>query len=67
MLLYPLVVLWFAKEGHRRYQPLDCPRYVSKAQPSFADILVTLRRQSARQKVFLLALRDRARKESNNS
>jgi hypothetical protein len=57
MLLYSLTVLWFAKEGHRRYQPLDCPWYASKAEPSFADMLATLRRQSVRQKVLSLALR----------
>ena len=57
MLLYSLVVLWFAREGHCRYQPLDSPWYVSKAEPSFADMLATLRRQSVRQKVSSLALR----------
>jgi len=57
MLLYSLVVLWFAREGHRDYQPLDCPWYTSKAEPSFADMLATLRRQSMRQKVLSLALR----------
>jgi len=25
MLLYSLIVLWFAREGHCRYKPLDCP------------------------------------------
>ncbi len=44
MLLYSLIVLWFAREGHRRWRPLDCPWYVSKAQPSFADMIATLRR-----------------------
>jgi hypothetical protein len=57
MLLYSLVVLWFAKEGHRDYQPLDRPWYASKAEPSFADMLATLRRLSVRQKVLSLALR----------
>lgn len=57
MLLYSLVVLWFAREGHRNYQPLNCPWYASKAGPSFADMLATLRRQSVRQKVLALALR----------
>lgn len=57
MLLYSLVVLWFAREGHREYQPLDCPWYTSKAEPSFADMLATLRRRSMRQKVLSLALR----------
>ncbi|MCG8585094.1 MAG: transposase, partial [Pirellulales bacterium] len=56
MLLYSLVVLWFAREGHRRYQPLDCPWYVSKTDPSFADMLATLRRESVRQRVLSLRL-----------
>lgn len=57
MLLYSLIVLWFAREGHREYQPLDCPWYTSKVEPSFADMLSTLRRRSMRQKVLSLALR----------
>lgn len=57
MLLYSLIVLWFAREGHRHYQPLDCPWYSTKTEASFADMLTTLRRQSIRQKVFSLGLR----------
>jgi len=57
MLLYSLVVLWFAGEGHRFYQPLDCPWYTSKTEPSFADMLATLKRQSIRQNILSLALR----------
>lgn len=57
MLLYSLIVLWFAQEGHRVYQPLDCPWYTSKVEPSFADMLATLRRRSIRQKVLSMALR----------
>ena len=57
MLLYSLIVLWFAREGHRVYKPLDCPWYTTKTAPSFADMLATLRRQSMRQKVLSLALR----------
>lgn len=57
MLLYSLIVLWFAKEGHRRYRPLDCAWYTSKQQPSFADMLATLRRASIRRTIFSLGLR----------
>lgn len=57
MLLYSLVVLWFAREGNRFYQPLDCPWYTTKSEPSLADMLATLRRQSVRQKFLSLALR----------
>jgi hypothetical protein len=57
MLLYSLIVLWFAREGHRRYRPLDCPWYASKSAPSFADMLATLRRESIRKKIFSIAPR----------
>jgi hypothetical protein len=56
MLLYSLVVLWFAREGHRSWRPLLCPWYTSKTAPSFADMLGTLRRLSVRQQVLNLAL-----------
>ena len=49
MLLYSLVVLWFAREGHRHYQPLDRPWFGHKTEPSFADMLATLRAQSVRE------------------
>jgi hypothetical protein len=54
MLLYSLVVLWFAQEGHRRDQSLDCPWYAYKAEPSIADMLATLR---FRRHVLSLAVR----------
>ena len=56
MLLYSLIVLWFAREGHRNWRPLVCPWYTSKTAPSFADMLSTLRRLSVRQQVLTLAL-----------
>lgn len=56
MLLYSLVVLWFAREGHRSWRPLVCPWYTSKTAPSFADMLSTLRRLSVRKQVLTLAL-----------
>jgi hypothetical protein len=56
MLLYSLVVLWFTREGHRSWHPLDCPWYTSKTEPSFADMLATLRRLSVRQHVLSIAL-----------
>ena len=43
MLLYSLVVLWFARDGHRRYRPPFRPWYPAKAAASFADMLNTLR------------------------
>jgi len=57
MLLYSLVVLWFAREGHRHWRPFICPWYTWKTQPSFADMLGTLRQLSVRQQVLTLALR----------
>jgi DDE superfamily endonuclease len=46
MLLYSLIVLWFAQVGHKLYRPLDRPWYTKKERPSFADMLRTLRRES---------------------
>jgi hypothetical protein len=46
MLLYSLIVLWFARVGHKLYRPLGRPWYRTKTQPSFADMLRTLRRES---------------------
>jgi hypothetical protein len=56
MLLYARVLLWFAKEGHRHYQPLTCAWYMPKADPTFADMLAALRRQSVQHKVLGLSL-----------
>lgn len=56
MLAYSLIVLWFAREGHRDFKPLDCPWYASKAQPSFNDMLATLRRLSLRRQINSLPL-----------
>lgn len=66
MLLYSLIVLWFAREGHRRWRPFIYPWYTSKAEPSFADMLGMLRQLSVRQQVFKLALRGPGREKSNN-
>jgi hypothetical protein len=46
MLLYSLIVLWFAREGHAHYQPLVRPWYRQKRHASFADMLATLKTQS---------------------
>jgi hypothetical protein len=57
MLLYSLVVIWFAADGHRHYAPPARPWYAGKAAPSFADMLATLRCQSARDGVMKMGLR----------
>lgn len=59
MLLYSLVVLWFAREGHRHYRPPCRPWYVGKAHASFADMLATLRCQSVRREVMSMRLQGR--------
>ena len=51
MLLHTFVVLWFAKEGHRLWQPPTHRWYPSKADPSFSDMLRTVPRASVRQHV----------------
>lgn len=56
MLLYSLVVLWFAREGHRCWRPLACPWYTSKTAPSCADVLDTLHPLSVREQDLTLAL-----------
>jgi hypothetical protein len=59
MLLYSLVVLWFAAEGHRHYRAPNRPWYRSKSCASFADMLNTLRCESVRQQVLSLDLHGR--------
>ena len=56
MLLYSLVVLWFAEEGHRRYRAFNRPWYTTKVHASFADMLATLRRETIRERVLSLPL-----------
>lgn len=46
MLLYSLIVVWFARTGHWLYRPLPRPWYPKKTHASFADMLRTLRRES---------------------
>ncbi len=59
MLLYTLIVLWFARCGHRHYRPPDRPWYRTKRHASFADMLVTLKRESIREQVLSTPLRGR--------
>ena len=62
MLLYSLIVLWFAAEGHRHYRAPNRPWYRSKSSASFVDMLNTLRRESVRQQVLSLGLQGRGSK-----
>ena len=59
MLLYTLIVLWFARCGHPHYRPPNRPWYRTKRHASFADMLVTLKRESIREQVLSTPLRGR--------
>jgi SRSO17 transposase len=48
MLLYSVIVIWFAQVGHRFFRLPTLAWYPGKRLPSFADILHTLRRESLR-------------------
>jgi hypothetical protein len=54
LVLYSLIVLWFHREGHRHLQFPDRPWYPGKEEPSFADLLTTLRRESWRENIRTL-------------
>ena len=59
MLLHTLIVLWFARYGHRHYRQPDRPWYRSKHHASFADMLATLKRESVKEQVSSIPLRGR--------
>lgn len=46
MFLYSLTIVWYATEGHKDFQIPHRPWYWWKKEPSFADMLTTLRRKS---------------------
>jgi DDE superfamily endonuclease len=46
--LYSLTLVWFHRVGHQTVSFPDRPWYRTKAEPSYADILATLRRASWR-------------------
>jgi len=46
MFLYSLTIVWFATEGHAYLQFPERPWYTWKREPSFRDMLTTLRRKS---------------------
>ena len=56
MLLYSLVVLWFAAKGRRCWKLQTTPWHRQKQQPSFADMLAALRRESFKTHLKSLAL-----------
>ena len=50
LFLYTLVVVWFHKTGHQFLRFPFRPWYTRKEEPSFADMLTTLRRVSYEEK-----------------
>ncbi len=56
LLLYSLIVLWFAEHGHRQWQAPARPWYASKRGPAFVDMLDTLRQETLRNTVSTLGL-----------
>ncbi len=48
--IYTLVVVWFHKTGHQLLRFPFRPWYTKKEEPSFADMLTTLRRVSYEEK-----------------
>jgi hypothetical protein len=59
MLLYALIVHWYASEGRRHESLPVFPWYPMKSRASFADMLATLRRLSLRQRISALGLSGR--------
>jgi len=57
LVLYSLIVTWFHQVGHRHLQFPDRPWYRRKEQPSFADMLTTLRRQTWQDKCRTLPIK----------
>ena len=57
LMLYSLIVVWFQHVGHRFVCFPYRPWYRSKREPSFADLLTTLRRVSYEEKTEQLAPR----------
>jgi len=50
LLLYTLVIVWFHQGGHRFLRLPYRPWYLGKREPSFADLLTTVRRVSCEEK-----------------
>jgi len=61
---YSLIVLWFHKTGHRHVRFPDRPWYLHKSEPSFADMLMTLRRMSWEEKLNVECMQSRVARKS---
>jgi hypothetical protein len=64
MFLYSLTVVWYESEGHKDFQIPNRPWYWWKEEPSFADMLTTLRRKSWEDKLLQVSL-DTTQRENN--
>jgi len=62
-LRYTLVIIWFAREGHRHWQPADHAWYAHKRHPSLADMLAEVKRRSIRSRILSLQLDALGRKK----
>lgn len=51
MFLYSLTILWYHKHGHKHVRFPERPWYTNKSEPSFADMLTTLRRVTWEEKL----------------
>ncbi len=67
MVLYSLIVLWFAAEGHRHPRAPWRPWYRTKSGVCFSDMLNTLRVQSVRHQALSLRLAGRGREKIMNT
>src|SRR5262249_32913765 len=54
LFLYSLIVVWFHKTGHQYVRFPNRPWYSRKEEPSFADLLTTLRRISLEEKTRIV-------------
>lgn len=59
LVLHSLTVVWFHQVGHRHLRFPDRPWYPRKEEPSFADMLTTLRRMSWQDKFRTLPAKTR--------
>jgi hypothetical protein len=56
MLLYSLIVYWFATSGHEQFQRRERPWYTRERHASFQEMLATLRSESQQQYLSQLSL-----------
>lgn len=64
MLLYTLIIHWYALEGRHHERLSAQPWYTRKSQASFADILATLKRLSLRQRISAIGLSGRGSRKT---